>query len=87
MRNIKSQITNLMNLPKEIALDLPLVMATGRGEITIENYKNLIEFTETKIRILTKEGILEVLGERLRLKQITTENIVVAGRVSNITYS
>ena len=84
--NIKEKMTNIMSLPKEIALDLPLIMATGRGEVTIENYKNLIEFTDTKIRLLTREGVLAVEGERLQLKQITTENVLISWRISGILY-
>ena len=75
-----------MSLPKEVALDLPVVLATGRGEITIENYKNLIEFTDQIIRIRTKEGVIKIEGERLILRQITSESLLITGRVSGILY-
>ena len=86
MLNIKEKLANALSLPKEIALDLPIVMATGRGELTIENYKNLIEFSDQFIRIRTREGTITIQGERLTLQQITAENLAVAGRVSGILY-
>ena len=86
MPNIKEKITNALALPKEVALDLPIVLATGRGELSIENYKNLIEFTDTAIRIRTRDGTIAITGERLILKQITTESLLIKGRVSGIIY-
>jgi len=87
MRNIKETVAGFLSLPKEIALDLPLLTATGRNEVAIENYKNLIEFSEEKIRLQTSEGIVTVEGERLKLSQITTENVLVCGAIVSITYT
>ncbi|MDR0272749.1 MAG: YabP/YqfC family sporulation protein [Clostridiales bacterium] len=87
MRNIKEKAAGFFSLPKEVALDLPLVMATGRGEVNIENYKNLLEFSDTRIRVHTKEGMMTVEGEQLRLRQVTTENVLVSGMISGILYT
>lgn len=84
--HIKQRLTNFLSLPKEITLDLPLLMATGRGEVNIENYKNLIEFTDTKIRVNTRAGSMTIEGERLMLRQVTTENVLVSGVISGIKY-
>jgi len=83
---VKEKMTGLLSLPKEIALNLPLIMATGREEINIENYKNLIEFTDTKIRIHTSTGMLAIVGQGLMLKQVTTENILVSGNITGLQW-
>ena len=83
---VKEKMTGLLSLPKEIALDLPLIMATGQDELNIENYKNLVEFTDTKIRINTTTGMLVIEGQRLKLKQITTEHILVTGKITGIQF-
>jgi sporulation protein YqfC len=87
MRNVKEKMAGFFSLPKEIALDLPLLMATGRNEVNIENYKNLLEFSEKKIRVRTKDGIMTIEGERLKLRQITTENVLVSGLITGILYT
>ena len=86
MLNLKEKLTTALTLPKEVALDLPILLATGRGELTIENYKNLIEFTDTTIRVRTRDGTISVTGERLILKQVTGESLLIKGRVSGILY-
>ncbi|MCL2187895.1 MAG: sporulation protein YqfC [Defluviitaleaceae bacterium] len=81
---MKEKIVNTLSLPKEIALDMPLIIATGRSELNIENYKNLLEFSETKIRIHTATGLLTIEGTQLHMKQMTTENLFIAGNISGI---
>jgi len=83
---MREKMTTLLSLPKEIALNLPLILATGRGEINIENYKNIIEFTDTKIRINTSAGTLAIEGQGLNLKQITTEHILITGKISGMNW-
>ena len=80
---IKEKMTDVLSLPKEIALNLPMISATGQEEIYIENYKKLVEFTETKIRIHTSIGMLTIEGQRLRLGQITTEHILIIGTIKS----
>jgi len=83
---VKEKLSTMLSMPKEIALDLPVLMATGRNELNIENYKNLIEFTDKLIRIRTKDSIMTIEGDNLVLRQITTENILISGRISGILY-
>ena len=79
-------MAELLSLPKEIIFNLPQVILTGSGEVNIENYKNIIEYTETKIRINTNCGILLLLGQNMVLKQITAEYISITGDIAKLEY-
>jgi len=83
---VKEKVTGLLSLPKEIALNLPLIMVTGRDEVNIENYKNLVEFTDTKIRVSTSTGVLSIEGTGLILKQVTTEHVLISGKISALQW-
>ncbi|MCL2356953.1 MAG: YabP/YqfC family sporulation protein [Defluviitaleaceae bacterium] len=83
---LKERAAGFFSLPKEVALDLPLLTATGRGELSIENYRNLLEFSAEKIRIRTRDGVVVVTGEGLALGQITTENVIVKGKISGVLF-
>jgi sporulation protein YqfC len=76
-----------LDLPKEITLNLPLVVLTGRQELDIENYKGILEFSETKIRVNTKAGLLVAEGGKLRLKQMTSENLLLTGEFERVYYA
>jgi len=83
---IKRQLTELFSLPQEIILNLPQVIMTGQEEVTIENYRNIIEFTEAHVRVNTNNGVLKVSGTRLVLKHITTESITIKGDIWGVEY-
>ena len=83
---IRKKATGALSLPKEIVLDLPLLTAMGREELAIENYKSLLSFSETCIRLHTSVGQLEITGQRLQLKHITTEHIIITGAVAAIAW-
>ncbi len=82
----KEKLAKSLSLPKEIVLNLPVVVWTGRNEANIENYKGILEYTDTCVRINTRAGLLVAEGTRLRLKQITAENILITGEISVISY-
>ena len=84
--SIKEHMIELLSLPKEVILDLPQVILTGDHEVNIENYKNIIEYTESKVRINTKSGILIITGSGLSLNQITAEYISVVGNLVKLEY-
>ena len=85
-QSFKEHLTELLALPEEIVLDLPLITLTGDRELGIGNYKNIIEYTETQIRVNTKSGVLMVEGIGLILAQITAEYITISGNIVKIEY-
>lgn len=84
--NIKDKITDMLDLPKEIVLDLPLISMIGKEEVTIENYKGLIEYSEGRIRVNTSIGVLKIEGKNLFFKQITTEYVFIIGTIISVEY-
>ena len=72
--------------PKEILLHLPLISFIGQEEVTIENYKGILEYSEETVRIGTAAGILRLEGQGLCLKQLSAECMVVTGRVEKMEF-
>lgn len=59
-----------------------------REEMTVEGVANLGSFDERAVIMETEQGILEVKGEGLNIKQLNLEkgNIVVEGNIKSISY-
>lgn len=83
---LRKHMTEALELPKEILLNLPLVSLIGREEVTIENYKGILEYGEETVRIGTVAGILQIEGKGLCLKQLTAECMVVTGCVEKLEF-
>ena len=75
-----------MELPKEIMLNLPLVTLVGQEEVTIENYRGILEYSEETVRVGTAAGILQLRGKKLCLKQLSADCMVVTGRVEKLDF-
>ena len=82
----KEQLSELLSLPKEIILNLPQITLIGYQEISIENYKNIIELTSEQVRINTSSGILLVAGQELLLKSLTSEHLILSGNILKLEY-
>ncbi len=84
---IKESISELLELPKDIILDLPRITLIGNLQIYVENHKGIVEYSKTRIRINTRSGILRITGKELRIKNVETEQIVVCGSFESIEFT
>ena len=82
----RRNMTEALELPKEILLHLPLISFIGQEEVTIENYKGMLEYSEETVRIGTAAGVLRLEGQGLFLKQLSAECMVVTGRVEKMEF-
>ncbi|MFI3175291.1 MAG: sporulation protein YqfC [Bacillota bacterium] len=84
--NFKKTIANSLALPKEVVLQLPLVTLLGREELSIENHKGILLYSENCIRIATKIGTMELTGTTLSLKQLGGDILIVHGTIDSILF-
>ena len=82
----RKNMTEALELPKEIMLNLPLISFIGREEVSIENYKGILEYGEETVRVGTAAGALRLTGRGLCIKQLSAECLVVTGRVEKLEF-
>lgn len=83
---LREKISNTFELPKDIVLDVSKVIIIGTGQVTIENHKGIVEYSEKLIRINTGNGVMKLCGRNLTIKTILQEEITVTGELSNIEF-
>ena len=83
---IRHKIASLFELPKEIVMNLPLITMIGGQELSVENYKSLVEYSDTLVRINTSAGIFKIEGQRLILRHLTSESVTITGILTNFSY-
>jgi len=84
--SLGERLARLFEIPGEVCGNRPKVTAIGRGEVLIENFKGIMDFQGDMIRINTNNGIIKVTGEGLSIREITNEEIIIGGKISNIDY-
>ncbi|MGB7606036.1 MAG: sporulation protein YqfC [Lutisporaceae bacterium] len=83
---IKETISNALELPKDIVLDVAKITLIGSNNVTVENHKGIVEYNEDQIRINTGSGVLTINGLKLNIKSILQEEITITGEVQCISY-
>ncbi|MCR1897857.1 sporulation protein YqfC [Irregularibacter muris] len=86
LTNIKTNVAEVLELPKEIMLDLPKITSIGNIQLVIENHKGIIEYTLEQIRVSTNSGMLKIQGKNLYIKTIIKEEIIITGNISSFEF-
>lgn len=81
---VKKGITNALELPLDVALDLPKITMVGNLKVDITNHKGIVEYKKEIIRINTNIGIVKITGNSLEIKNILIEEINIDGNIENI---
>lgn len=81
---VKMNLTNALELPLDLALDLPKITMIGNLKVDITNHKGIIEYKEEIIRINTNIGVIKIIGDSLEIKNILIEEINIDGNIESV---
>jgi sporulation protein YqfC len=81
--NLKVNLSDALELPMDIALDIPKITIIGNVEINITNHRGIIEYNSNLIRINTKIGIIKLRGQDMVIRNILSEEITVSGTIES----
>jgi len=84
--SLKQKMSDVLELPKEIVLNVPKLTMIGNNNLMIENYKGIVEYDNSRIRLNTASGIVRITGEWLSIKEITSEDVMVEGTITSLEF-
>lgn len=79
-------ISEQVKLPLDVMQGAPIVTMIGKHEVCIENYKGIIEYNTSQIKVMTKMGSMQINGKRLEIVYFTNDEMKVNGMIQNISY-
>jgi sporulation protein YqfC len=79
-------MTQKMDLPPDVMMDLPRITMIGQIHIYIENHRGLLAFSDKELRLLLKQGQLLVKGKAFVIKTILPEEILLEGKIDQVIY-
>lgn len=82
----REKIANALELPKEIVMNLPKIILLGNKSVIIQNYKGIFLFEDDTVKINTGSGIVAVHGRKLKIIEISTEDLCVEGRIKSVEF-
>ena len=78
------EVSNLSGLPFDIINKGFRVINLSNRAVYIEGFVALVEVEKTEITIKLKKGIVKILGEELKIKNMNLNTIFVVGKVYNM---
>jgi sporulation protein YqfC len=82
-KKVKEKFNQILELPKELLLDLPRITVLGNEQILIENYKGITEYEENMVRL---NNCINIFGHKLNVEEITSDEILIVGKILSIEF-
>lgn len=83
---MRGWLSKQMDLPNDVMMDLPRITMIGQIHIYIENHRGLLTFTDNELRLLLKQGQLQIKGNSFVIKTILPEEILLEGKIDQVIY-
>jgi sporulation protein YqfC len=80
------ELSKHLHLPADILAGAPIITATGRSEICLENYKGIIEFNGNFIKVQTKACKICIEGKQLNILYFYEDEMCITGYIQAIYY-
>ena len=87
MKKLKLKaLSKAVELPPEYVSGCSKITITDYGEAEILNYKNIIEYTGSLIRINATEKIIKITGKGLLVDNITDNRVAISGEIFSLSF-
>lgn len=87
MRNkkgMRSLFAEILEIPDDLALDLPRITLVGNLNLNVENHKGIISYSRQEVRLRISDGYLIARGSGFALRSISRTDIFLEGEISSL---
>lgn len=84
--NMRERIADSLELPAEVTLNVPKITILAKKEITVENHKGVMRFSNTELVVNTSLGPLTIKGENLEIAFVGGTTITLKGSFKGVVY-
>lgn len=79
------RISNALGIPPEVLVNVPRIEIVGQLQLRLENHLGIEHYEPGRVLIRVAGGYLVVLGHDLVVSWIDHNELVLTGRVSQVT--
>ncbi len=84
--SLREKMISSLELPKDLMLGAAILTVTGNQEILIANYKGILEYEDSFIRVQTKNCRILISGAHLAIDYYTNEEMKITVTITDILY-
>lgn len=75
----------VFDLPVDALAGLPKLELVGDGELRVENHKGILSYGQEEIHVSGGVYLIKIAGEGLELRAMTGLELLITGKISQIT--
>ena len=83
-RKFKMELSEILDLPLDISLDLPRVIILGELGVLISNHRGLIRYSPDEIMVGVGVGQIRISGDNLEIEEVEKEQMAVRGIIKYV---
>lgn len=87
LQTLRAKVVGALELPSDVALDLPRLTIIGTLQVTIDNHRGLIEYSPEQVRVGMNTGQLIIRGAELKLSFVRDEDLLVTGKLKSVEFA
>lgn len=80
----RERVIAAMKLPKDVFMGELLVSLVGQRAVYVENYRSILFYTDTMLKIQGKNNKLKICGQKLMIEYYTGDEMKVSGIIEGI---
>lgn len=77
----------VFDLPADAVAGVPKLELVGDGELRVENHKGILAYGREEIHISGGIFLIKVMGRELELRAMTGLELLITGKITQITLS
>ncbi|MBE0466135.1 MAG: sporulation protein YqfC [Candidatus Desulforudis sp.] len=85
-KKVRRTMADILEIPGEIALDLPKIILVGNVQVIIENHRGIVEYSADSVRVVVPAGEVTVRGRELVLRNILPDELCIEGRIESLGF-
>ncbi len=83
---VKGKFIETLDLPRELSGEYTRTTMIENLQILIEGKNNIVDYTDGYIKIQTRTMYVQIDGKNLNIAEISNEEVLVTGDISNVGY-
>ncbi|WP_134700148.1 sporulation protein YqfC [Ammoniphilus sp. YIM 78166] len=85
-RHLRKFAAKMLDLPADVTMEMPRITMIGQIHMYIENHRGVLLFNDKELRLLLTKGQLLVKGEKLVIRAILSEEVLIEGKVDGVQF-
>lgn len=84
-KKMRAIFADMLEIPEELALDLPRITLVGNINLNVENHRGIISYSTEEVRLRINDGYLIARGSGFALRSVSRTDIFLDGEISSLS--